>query len=126
PNRAWRAEPVAGSKAREELWVGVKCQTNAEIAGSPRNAFGGSPGVGPRGGRAPVGRGGSRLPTPAEPRSPRDQAGSEGVGAKLHVREGNNPDRQLRPLSAGSVEKEVGPLRQPGGWLRSSHPGKSA
>jgi hypothetical protein len=23
----------------EELWVGVKCQSNAEIAGSPRNAF---------------------------------------------------------------------------------------
>ena len=23
----------------DELWVGVKCQSNAEIAGSPRNAF---------------------------------------------------------------------------------------
>ena len=23
----------------EELWVGVKCQSNLEIAGSPRNAF---------------------------------------------------------------------------------------
>ena len=23
----------------EEVWVGVKCQSNAEIAGSPRNAF---------------------------------------------------------------------------------------
>ena len=25
---------------------------------------------------------------------------SEGMGDKLHVREGNNPDRQLRPLSS--------------------------
>jgi hypothetical protein len=23
----------------DEVWVGVKCQSNAEIAGSPRNAF---------------------------------------------------------------------------------------
>lgn len=23
----------------DELWVGVKCQSNLEIAGSPRNAF---------------------------------------------------------------------------------------
>jgi hypothetical protein len=23
----------------DELWVGVKCQSNTEIAGSPRNAF---------------------------------------------------------------------------------------
>ena len=23
----------------DELWIGVKCQSNAEIAGSPRNAF---------------------------------------------------------------------------------------
>ena len=29
----------------EELWVGVKCQSNLEIAGSPRNAFRCSPGA---------------------------------------------------------------------------------
>src|SRR5947208_1470093 len=52
-NPGWRAEPVSGSKLREELWVGVKCQPNAEIAGSPRNAFGGSP---DHDGRAGVGR----------------------------------------------------------------------
>ena len=23
----------------DELWVGVKCQSNTEIAGSPRNSF---------------------------------------------------------------------------------------
>ena len=28
-----------GAKCWDELWVGVKCQTNLEIAGSPRNVF---------------------------------------------------------------------------------------
>ena len=36
----------------DELWVGVKCQSNTEIAGSPRNAFRGSLGSMPTGGRA--------------------------------------------------------------------------
>ena len=38
-NASWRAEPVSVEDGSEELWVGVKCQSNAEIAGSPRNAF---------------------------------------------------------------------------------------
>lgn len=29
-------------KGSDELWVGVKVQSNSEIAGSPRNAFWGS------------------------------------------------------------------------------------
>jgi hypothetical protein len=36
----------------DELWVGVKCQSNAEIAGSPRNALRCSPRLGAAGGRA--------------------------------------------------------------------------
>ena len=27
------------AKCSDELWIGVKCQTNPEIAGSPRNSF---------------------------------------------------------------------------------------
>ena len=27
------------AKSWDELWVGVKCQPNLEIAGSPRNVF---------------------------------------------------------------------------------------
>jgi len=42
------------------------------------------------------------------------------VGAKLHSREGNNPDHQLRPRILGLVSKDVRSLRQPGGWLRSA------
>lgn len=48
--------------------------------------------------------------------------GSETVGDKLHSREGNSPDHQLRPLSGDSVGKDVELRRQPGGWLGSSHP----
>jgi hypothetical protein len=35
----WRSEPVYVAKCWDELWVEVKCQTNPEIACSPRNAF---------------------------------------------------------------------------------------
>ena len=34
----WRAEPFTIAKVTDELWVEVKCQTNLEIAGSPRNS----------------------------------------------------------------------------------------
>ena len=27
------------SKGSDDLWIGVKCQSNPEIAGSPRNSF---------------------------------------------------------------------------------------
>jgi hypothetical protein len=47
---------------------------------------------------------------------------SETAGANMRRQEGNNPDRQLRPPSNRSVGKVVAPRRQPGGWLRSSHP----
>ena len=36
--RAWRLELTSVAKLGDELWVGVKCQSNTEIAGSPRNA----------------------------------------------------------------------------------------
>ena len=35
----WRFEPTDVEKSADELWVGVKCQSNQELAGSPRNAF---------------------------------------------------------------------------------------
>ena len=48
------------------------------------------------------GEGACRLPTRSNLRIPagRDPR-SEAVGAKIHRREGNNPDRRLRPLRAG-------------------------
>ena len=57
----------------DELWVGVKCQSNAEIAGSPRNSSRASLGVESCGGRALDGLGGAiRLPTPIKPQMPHD------------------------------------------------------
>ena len=51
---------------------------------------------------------------------------SQGMRDKLHIREGNNPDRRLRSLSIYLVRKDVILQRQPGCWLRSSHHLKSA
>ena len=49
--------------------------------------------------------------------------GSEGAGAKVRVRERNNSDHRLRSRNRRRVEgnNEVGPQRQPGCWLGSSH-----
>ena len=38
-NLTWRSEPTNVEKLGDELWVGVKGQSNLEIAGSPRNSF---------------------------------------------------------------------------------------
>ena len=35
----WRPEPVSVEKGLDELWVGVKGQSNWEIARTPRNVF---------------------------------------------------------------------------------------
>ncbi len=35
----WRSEPVDVEKSWDELWVGVKGQSNREIARTPRNVF---------------------------------------------------------------------------------------
>ena len=34
-----RSEPVVGEMTWEDLWLGVICQSNTEIAGSPRDIF---------------------------------------------------------------------------------------
>lgn len=35
----WRTEPGHVEKCLDDLWLGVKFQSNSEIAGSPRNSF---------------------------------------------------------------------------------------
>ena len=44
-------------KLWDELWIGVKCQSNVEIAGSPRNSFRASLEVKNTDGRALIGLG---------------------------------------------------------------------
>jgi hypothetical protein len=79
------------------------------------------------GGRALDWLGGFPLTKPNQtPNAGTSQWGSRTAGNEIRRREGKNPDHQLRSSSQGSVENDVGVLRQPGGWLRSSHPLKSA
>ena len=46
------------AKGSDELWIGVKCQSNLEIAGSPRNRLRSSRTQTDTGGRALLARGG--------------------------------------------------------------------
>ena len=52
------------TKCSDELWLGVKCQTNSEIACSPRNSFRASVAVETAGGRALDWLGGVELTKP--------------------------------------------------------------
>ena len=99
-NTTWRTEPVSVEKDLDELRVGVKGQSNWEIARTPRNVFRNSVVVESAGGRATDWtRGCHNLPNPDELRMPADIHGSEALGAKVQGREGNNPDHQLRSLN---------------------------
>jgi hypothetical protein len=100
----------------------VKGQSNPEISRSPRNSF-----------RASRGRTMAEVEhwtsegasPPAEenqtPNAAIPLAASQSMWAKLCAREGNSPDRPLRPPSPCRVAKDVRLPRQPGCWLRSSH-----
>ena len=63
---------MSGTKGWDELWVGVKCQSNPEIAGSPRNVFRCSLNVESWGGRALDGLRGVSLLNSTKPRMPQD------------------------------------------------------
>ena len=103
----------------------MKGLSNPEISRSPRNSFRASLGRLPWGVEHRMAAGAS-PPTKAN-RTPNTQGpepGSQNMWAKLCVREGNSPDRPPRPPSPCRVAKDVRPRRQPGRWLRSSHPFK--
>ena len=81
----------------DELWLGVKGQSNIVIAGSPRNSF-----------RASLvdkatGVEYSMSSGPYQDTKLNETIeyccrcyGSQNVGAKLHAQKGNSPDRRLR------------------------------
>ena len=86
----------------DELWVGVKCQSNTEIAGSPRNSFRASLEVKSCGGRALNGLGGFTAYRSLSNSECRQLIlGSQTMCDKIHSRKGNSPDHQLRSLSTG-------------------------
>ena len=53
-------------KLWDELWIGVKCQSNVEIAGSPRNSFRASLREKIAGGRALIRRGTYPVTKPSQ------------------------------------------------------------
>ena len=53
-------------KLWDELWIGVKCQSNVEIAGSPRNSFRASLKVKNIDGRALIGLGAVLVTEPSQ------------------------------------------------------------
>ncbi len=103
----------------------MKGQSNPEISRSPRNSFRASVGRSPAEVEHRTGEGASPPTDPDRtPNAAGSEAGSQSMWAKLCAREGNSPDRPPRPPSPCRVAKDVRPPRQPGGWLRSSHPFK--
>ncbi len=114
-------------KLSDDLCVGVKGQSNSEIARTPRNAFRCSPGAITAEVERPIGCEGfaaCQVLTNSECRG--RIPGSEGAGAKVRVRERNNSDHRPRPRNPGRVgdNNEVGSQRQLGCWLGSSHSSK--
>ena len=82
----------------DEIRIGVKVLSNSDISGSLRNIFRYSLEILRRGGRGPIRCGGPpayQIETNSEYRGV--DLGSQTVGDKLHSREGNSPDRRLRP-----------------------------
>ena len=84
----------------DDLWVGAKDQPNRVIAGSLRNAFRGSLSRSVAevehwmGALSQCGRKPDQTPNAATP-----ERWKEAMSSKVHGREGNNPDRRLRPRS---------------------------
>ena len=69
-NVTWRAEPTNVAKLGDELWIEVKCQSNSEIAGSPRNSFRASLNRSVPEVEHWMGKGAYRLPNPTKLRMP--------------------------------------------------------
>ena len=101
----------------------MKGQSNPEISRSPRNSFRASPGLRSAAVGLWTAEGASQPAGAGQTTNTADYeiAGSQSVRAKPRAREGNSPDRPLRPQSLRSVAKDVRLPRQPGRWLRSSH-----
>ena len=77
----------------------MKCQTNSEIAGSPRNALRCSVDYTSGAGRALTGLGGRPLTKPNQTAKRPAVVGSETARDKLRCQKGNSPDHRLRSLS---------------------------
>ena len=87
-------------KPPDELWIGVKGQSNFVIAGSLRNIFRYSVVFELSRGRALIGLGPTpRYQTQSNSEYLRGIHGSQALGDKIQGRKGNSPDYQLRSPS---------------------------
>ena len=87
-------------KCLDELWVGVKGQSNQEIARTPRNAFRCSLVLSLAEVELLIRLEGFAAYQPLTNSECCEMFhGSEALGAKVRCREGNNPDHQLRSLN---------------------------
>ena len=91
----------------DELWIGVKGQSNWEIAGSLRNIFRYGLGKYLRGVEHCMDAGVS-PPTNSKqtPNTRQMDPGRQEPCDNVRLREGKNPDRRLRSQSTNSVEKQ--------------------
>ena len=103
----WRTEPGTVAIVLDDLWLGVKFQSNSEIAGSPRNSFRASVEVKLIEGRA-LNRCGPHLAVPnlIKLRMSVNIFSSQSVGDKVHGQKGNSPDRQLRSRNYTKWERK--------------------
>jgi hypothetical protein len=91
----------------EEWWVGVKCQANLEIAGSPRNALRCSLWGFEQEVEHWLAEGPHQVTEVNQtPNAGSLDPGSETVGDKLHRQKGNSPDLPLRSQNPAQCERK--------------------
>ena len=96
----WRTEPVDVEKSLDDLWIGVKGQSNWEIARTPRNAFRSSVVCLFIEVELPIGLGGVKsYQILMNSECYKVKYSSEGKGAKVLIQEGKNPEHRLRSPS---------------------------
>jgi hypothetical protein len=98
---------VSVEDGSDELWVAVKCQSNLEIAGSPRNAFRCSLESFIAEVEHWMAEGPYRVTEVNQtPNAAMSEHGSETVGDKLHGQKGNSPDPPLRSLNLAKCKRK--------------------
>ena len=101
-NTIWRTEPISVEKLLDEVSVGVKGQSNSEIARTPRKAFRCRLWRSRREVERLIGCEGFtayQVLTNSECTSAKPW--SKGMGAKVRAREEKNPDHRLRSRNTG-------------------------
>ncbi len=91
----------------DELWVAVKCQSNLEIAGSPRNVLRYSLWCFEAEVEHWLAEGPYRVTEVNQtPNAVSRKPGSETVGDKLHGQKGNSPDPPLRSPNLAKCKRK--------------------